>query len=243
MMSDRKKRQTINPRNRPWNGTVRWTLAAALTLICALSGCRQQRQYQWSTGEPVEIQDQYLPSAPGVRTQWGLPEEDDTEMLAGGWNAEETLDAQPGGDGATLTAVPDDPRNADASVDTPYPILRAPQRTAKRQTPSLSPVYFDFNSASITEEMKPALQRAADFFKKYPNLQVQIQGYADSRGTLEYNYHLGQQRAHAAREFLIGRGVNPAQIYTISYGEENPASLEENEEGWALNRRVEFFIY
>ena len=38
-------------------------------------------------------------------------------------------------------------------------------------------------------------------------------------------------------------GIDPARMVTISFGEEVPVSMDNNEQGWALNRRAQFQIY
>jgi peptidoglycan-associated lipoprotein len=71
---------------------------------------------------------------------------------------------------------------------------------------------------------------------------VQIQGHCDERGTVEYNLALGEKRASAAKDYLVGMGINPDRLSTISYGEERPANPGHNEAAWAQNRRDEFKI-
>ena len=53
------------------------------------------------------------------------------------------------------------------------------------------------------------------------------------REEVEYNLALGERRAIAVRHYLIELGVNPSQIQTKSYGEENPAIGDRHdEEAW-----------
>jgi peptidoglycan-associated lipoprotein len=54
---------------------------------------------------------------------------------------------------------------------------------------------------------------------------------------------LGSRRANSIRNALIKEGVNPDNVFTISYGKERPIAFENNEEGWSLNRRAEFKLY
>ena len=68
---------------------------------------------------------------------------------------------------------------------------------------------------------------------------VYLEGHADERGTREYNIGLGDQRNSTVRQFMIAKGVNPQQIRTVSYGEERPAALGQDEASYQLNRRVE----
>jgi len=109
--------------------------------------------------------------------------------------------------------------------------------------PALKTVYFDFDSAALTEGTKETLRENAAWLRDHPQTEVQVQGHCDERGTVEYNFNLGQRRAEAVKAFLDSLGVPRDRIHTISYGEERPAVLGHNEEAWRLNRRAEFHAY
>jgi peptidoglycan-associated lipoprotein len=67
---------------------------------------------------------------------------------------------------------------------------------------------------------------------------VRIAGNADERGTREYNLALGSRRANAVREHLIGLGISPARISTISFGKERPLDPGADEEAFKRNRNA-----
>jgi peptidoglycan-associated lipoprotein len=69
---------------------------------------------------------------------------------------------------------------------------------------------------------------------------VRLEGHTDERGSREYNIGLGERRAQAVRRALLAQGVADAQVATVSYGEERPASEGSDEAAYAQNRRVEF---
>ncbi|HEX8668816.1 MAG TPA: OmpA family protein, partial [Allosphingosinicella sp.] len=74
--------------------------------------------------------------------------------------------------------------------------------------------------------------------QRYQNVRVTIEGHADERGTREYNLALGDRRANAAKNYLVGRGIAPGRINVISYGKERPEALGSDESAWAQNRRA-----
>jgi peptidoglycan-associated lipoprotein len=74
---------------------------------------------------------------------------------------------------------------------------------------------------------------------KQERKNVILTGFTDERGTEEYNRALGDRRAQAMRDALIGPGASPARIQTVSFGLEMPADPGHNEPAWAKNRRVE----
>jgi|GEM_PF-233691 len=106
------------------------------------------------------------------------------------------------------------------------------------------PIYFAYDSSLVKgSDHLQTLQNIAQFLCSHPNVFVFIEGHTDERGPQAYNLALGLRRAHAVRNALIDRGVNPNHLFTISYGKERPVILEHHEEGWAKNRRDEFKVY
>lgn len=99
-------------------------------------------------------------------------------------------------------------------------------------------IYFNFDESVILESDKPILEAHAEYLSQNPGASVTLEGHTDERGTREYNLALGERRAIAARQFMSLLGASAQQMRTLSYGEERPAALGDNEEAWALNRRV-----
>ena len=58
-------------------------------------------------------------------------------------------------------------------------------------------------------------------------------------GTDAYNIALGERRAEAVKNFLVDLGISANRLNTISYGEERPITLGQNESSWAKNRRAQ----
>ncbi len=87
------------------------------------------------------------------------------------------------------------------------------------------------------------LNSIAAYMKKNPNTYIFIEGHCDERGAEAYNLPLGARRANAVRTSLIKEGVNPDNIFTISYGKERILVAGHNEDAWAQNRRAEFKIF
>lgn len=99
-------------------------------------------------------------------------------------------------------------------------------------------VFFPTDSISLTSEARTTLDRQIAFLKRYPALQLAIQGHADERGTREYNLALGDRRANAVKEYLMANGVTGGRLSTVSFGKERPEAVGANEESWAQNRRA-----
>lgn len=101
-------------------------------------------------------------------------------------------------------------------------------------------LHFDFDRSLLTPESETRLRKLADALGAHRTVEVKISGHCDERGTEEYNLALGQQRAGAAKRYLVGLGIESNRIDIISYGKERPLDPRHTEEAWAANRRDEF---
>ena len=106
----------------------------------------------------------------------------------------------------------------------------------------LADVSFDFDMAVVREDQRAALQRNAEYLRRWASVRVTIEGHADSRGTNEYNLALGERRGTAVKDYLAGLGISADRMVVISKGEESPLCTEETEPCWARNRRGHFII-
>jgi len=79
-------------------------------------------------------------------------------------------------------------------------------------------------------------------FKSYPDTDIQIFGYTDSKGSDEYNLNLSTQRSAAVRNYLASKGLAMSRFKTTGMGEADPIADNETETGRSKNRRVEFAI-
>lgn len=111
-----------------------------------------------------------------------------------------------------------------------------------RQALAADTVHFAFDSAVIRDSERANLQQVAASLQSDASANVMIEGNCDERGTEEYNRSLGERRAEAAREALVGMGVDPNRIHTTSYGKDKPADPGHDEAAWAKNRRDDFVL-
>jgi len=109
----------------------------------------------------------------------------------------------------------------------------------EREPIILKGVNFAFDSAELTPESHTILDGVAGILTKHPDLKVTIAGHTDSIGTAAYNKKLSQRRAESVMNYLISRGVNPANLTAVGFGEERPIASNDTAEGRAKNRRVE----
>jgi peptidoglycan-associated lipoprotein len=106
----------------------------------------------------------------------------------------------------------------------------------------LGDAFFDLDSSQIRDDARPALQKDADWLKRWTSTKIMVEGHCDSRGTSEYNLALGERRAKAVQDYLVSLGVPADRVQTVSKGKEQPFCAEQNESCWQQNRRGHFII-
>jgi peptidoglycan-associated lipoprotein len=129
-----------------------------------------------------------------------------------------------------------------ARADSLARIQAAMARTETVRRAVTAVVYFDYNSAELSQDARATLESKIPLLSGNPELKIRIAGHSDERGSDEYNLALGQRRAAAAKRYLTQRGIAANRIETVSYGEERPAVDGHDEAAWAQNRRDEFEI-
>ena len=99
-------------------------------------------------------------------------------------------------------------------------------------------VFFETDSIELTAAAQGILDRQAQWLGQYTRHAIAIEGHADERGTREYNFALGAQRAQAARDYLASRGVAASRVRTTSYGKERPVAACDDLSCQSQNRRA-----
>jgi peptidoglycan-associated lipoprotein len=102
---------------------------------------------------------------------------------------------------------------------------------------------FDYDSYDIRPDGQIAIEHAAKFLHDNPSIHVRIEGFADDRGSAEYNLALGERRANAARNALLAAGVAADRLQIISFGKEAQLCTEQTESCWQQNRRAAFSMH
>ncbi len=103
-------------------------------------------------------------------------------------------------------------------------------------------IYFDTDKYTLRPESITTLKNISAVLKANTGLNISIEGNCDSRNTDEYNLVLGQNRADAAKNYLVKQGVASSRLTTVSYGERRPAAPNDSPENMQLNRRDEFRV-
>ncbi|MFC6645063.1 OmpA family protein [Granulicella cerasi] len=99
-------------------------------------------------------------------------------------------------------------------------------------------VLFDYDKSDIRPDGEAAIQTGIEYLKANPTERVLIGGYADERGTQQYNIVLGLKRANNVRDRMIAAGIRPEQVQVVSYGKYVQVCTKTSEECFQLNRRA-----
>jgi OOP family OmpA-OmpF porin len=161
------------------------------------------------------------------------------------------------GDGVTddLDKCPDTPAGTAVDADgCPLPALAPECKTPEPGQPItlegcaagdkivLRGVNFEFDRAQLTANAKTILDGVADALNSAPNVRVEVGGHTDGKGGDEYNQKLSDRRAASVLQYLIGKGIDTGRMESRGYGESEPVSDNDSDEGRELNRRVELKI-
>jgi OmpA-OmpF porin, OOP family len=98
---------------------------------------------------------------------------------------------------------------------------------------------FDTGKSTIKSSSHKMLNKVATILKSTQNMNVEIQGHTDNRGSNSMNAALSKARAKAVLKYLVGQGVDPDTLTANGYGPNQPADSNDTAEGRANNRRVE----
>jgi outer membrane protein OmpA-like peptidoglycan-associated protein len=108
----------------------------------------------------------------------------------------------------------------------------------------LQNVNFETGKADLLPDSYPTLDAVGTLLLRWPQLQLEIGGHTDARGSNAANQKLSDARAKSVEAYLLQKfpGLKDAQFTTKGYGESTPIAPNTNDEGMARNRRVEFVV-
>ncbi len=105
-----------------------------------------------------------------------------------------------------------------------------------------SDVFFEFDKAEIPKETMEIIDANISVFEKNKDKIkfILVFGFCDIRGTEEYNLSLGKKRADEIKKYMIGKGMSPDMLHSISKGETEIWQEGTSEEAYSRNRRGHF---
>ena len=171
----------------------------------------------------------------------------------------------------TVTTGPDGGYEFDMKPNSPYTITAQKDRYATKKTQltktkrkstivtdslgiygegdifQLKNIYYDLNKFFIRADAARELDHVLAILNEYPQMKVELRSHTDARATDAYNIRLSENRARAAMDYLVSRGITPSRLLARGYGESeivngcvDGVNCSENEH--QQNRRTEFKI-
>ncbi len=114
----------------------------------------------------------------------------------------------------------------------------------KLSTLETKSVFFDFAKADVRDEGMAELDEIAKALKADPNTVLELQGFADSRGSDVYNFRLTRERVESVIRYLVQRhGIELRRIYAVGMGKapQEPGAKADRE-ALSKARRVDMVL-
>ena len=99
-------------------------------------------------------------------------------------------------------------------------------------------ILFAYDQATVESDYRDVIAIHAKYLSQNPSAMMVLEGHADERGTPEYNLALGEKRGKSVLNLMRAQGASAGQISVVSFGEEKPVALCNNDSCWSQNRRV-----
>ncbi len=103
-------------------------------------------------------------------------------------------------------------------------------------------VTFAKYKTELTDSSKIPLDDLVKILNAFPNVQIKINGYTDSRGDASENKELSRGRAASVKLYLSSKGITRERLTSEGFGQANPIEDNETEAGRAKNRRIEAVV-
>jgi OOP family OmpA-OmpF porin len=117
--------------------------------------------------------------------------------------------------------APAAPSAAPAPAPAPAPVAQpAPQPAKPKPLRVFTHVTFAFDKSVLDMSAQDKLDREVVVrFGEYSDLRfININGYTDRIGSVQYNQKLSERRAAAVKAYLVRQGADAAKIETTGYG-------------------------
>ncbi len=112
----------------------------------------------------------------------------------------------------------------------------------------LRPIYFAFDSYTLSKDGMAKLDILSSILEMHPSLQLEITGYTDAKGAFDYNQRLSVKRAESVYKYLILNGIGKSRMKVTGMSENEPVARNTTRDqrdapdGRMLNRRAEFKV-
>jgi len=103
-------------------------------------------------------------------------------------------------------------------------------------------INFDSGKDTIKSESIAVIDRIVVAAKDCSDAVIHVHGHTDSSGNASFNKDLSVRRASSVAAYLASNGVRQ-KLRATGHGSASPIASNDNAEGRAQNRRIEFKVY
>ena len=103
-------------------------------------------------------------------------------------------------------------------------------------------IRFESGRATIDQDSRGLLDRLIATALRCPSANIEVAGHTDSDGDNAANTALSEKRAQAVADYLVLAGLPKARLKAVGYGSTQPVAANDNDEGKAKNRRIDFVV-
>jgi outer membrane protein OmpA-like peptidoglycan-associated protein len=140
-------------------------------------------------------------------------------------------------------------KEAEAKADDAMLKLRLSRAVAMTEKPEETVItvagalLFRNDESKLMPAAYPKLDKVAEALQEQGGRRIDITGYTDSVGAVDYNMDLSKRRAESVADYLVSKGVDRSKISTQGLGPANPVASNDTPTGRAQNRRVEISVH
>ena len=116
------------------------------------------------------------------------------------------------------------------------------QETPRGLVVKMQDVLFEIGKYALKPDAREALAKISGIVISHPGLNLQVEGYTDITGSVEFNQKLSEQRASTVRDYLNKEGVDGQSMTSVGYGPQFPVASNDTPAGRKQNRRVELVV-
>lgn len=106
----------------------------------------------------------------------------------------------------------------------------------------LGNIFFDLNVSTPQESSANRLFRLIQILKEDTSINVRLLGYADNRGSGNFNQALSERRANNVSDILTKNGIDPSRILEVSGGGIDTEVYQDSEVSFQMARRVSVIL-
>ena len=112
------------------------------------------------------------------------------------------------------------------------------QKVDKKTWFDFDRLLFDTGKSTLKAESQEQIDKTIAILKAFPKVKIKIGGYTDNVGDAKSNMKLSADRATVVMDAIVAGGIDESRLESKSYGDKNPTSTNDTEEGKAMNRRI-----